>query len=73
MLNFGRDTLHHYKTRVLSSLLHRRYECKFKFLRELFKNTFTADRVQLSTEIERNIFSNTSECLRNSKVGVNQL
>ena len=63
ILNFGRDTLQHYKTRVPSSLLHRHYERKFKSLRELFKNTFAADRVQLRTEIERNIFSNTSECL----------
>ena len=63
ILNFGQNTLQHYETSVPSSLLHERYDCKFKVSRELFKNTFTADRGQLRAEIERNVFSNTSERL----------
>ena len=48
-----------YKTSVSSSLLYRGYDWKFKFSRELAKNTFMADRGQLRAEIQRNIFSNT--------------
>ena len=63
ILNFDQNTLRHYETSVPSSLLHVLYDCKFKFSRELFKNTFTADRGQLRAEIEKNVFSNTSERL----------
>ena len=48
---------------VPSSLLHMRYDCKFQFSRELFKNNFTGDRGQLRAGIDRNVFSKTSERL----------
>ena len=38
-----------------------RYDGKFKFTRELFKNTSTADLGQSNAKIERNAFSNNSE------------
>ena len=63
VLNFGQNTLQHYETSVPSSLLHMRYNCKFKFSRGFFKNTFTADRGQLRAGIERNVFSKTWERL----------
>ena len=61
ILNFGQNTLRHYETSIPS--LHRRYDCEFKFSRELFKDAFTADRAQLRDEIERNVFFNSSEHL----------
>ena len=77
ILNFGQNTLQHYKTSVPSSLLHTCYGCKFKFSRELFKNTFTADCSQLMAEYKdkcifykfRAVLSHTPECLRKGKVG----
>ena len=38
-------------------------DCKFNFSRELFKNALTVDRDQSKAEIQKNIFSNTSEHL----------